>query len=327
MSASVPSTEHSIFTPDLLTRSAFGKGGVPLSPADDYMGDQNSSIDGPKGGGGVSIQAVTGTYSSSAGTLSVYGDALDNTTIVSRNVAGNLLVNGGAVPIVGGTATVHNTRLIQVFGLGGNDTITLDQANGSLPNANLFGGAGNDTLTGGSGSDMLFGQSGNDTLFGKAGIDYLFGGSENDVLTGGDGNDQVFGESGNDRMVWNPGDDTDLFEGGDGVDTAEVNGGNGAETFTVAANGSRVRLDRVDPAPFTLDIGTTENLVVNMNGGDDTFTAGNGLAALIQLTVDGGAGNDTITGGDGNDVLLGGAGNDLVTGGRGNDVALLGADD
>ena len=128
-------------------------------------------------------------------------------------------------------------------------------------------------------------------------------------------------------MIWNPGDGTDLNEGGDGNDTVEVNGGNGAETFTVTANGTRVRFDRVTPAPFSLDIGTTENLVLNANGGDDTFTAGNGLATLIQLTVDGGAGNDTITGGDGDDVLLGGDGNDIINGGRGNDMALLGAGD
>jgi Ca2+-binding RTX toxin-like protein len=44
--------------------------------------------------------------------------------------------------------------------------------------------------------------------------------------------------------------------------------------------------------------------------GDDVITAGNGLAALIRLTIDGGAGNDTITGGDGNDTLIGGAGFD-----------------
>jgi len=137
----------------------------------------------------------------------------------------------------------------------------------------------------------------------------------------------VFGEAGNDRMIWNPGDGSDLFEGGDGTDTAEVNGGNGAETFTITANGSRVRFDRVAPAPFFLDIGTTENLVVNANGGDDVITAGNGLANLIHLTIDGGAGNDTITGGDGNDTLLGGDGNDTGTGGRGNDTALLGAGD
>ena len=55
-----------------------------------------------------------------------------------------------------------------------------------------------------------------------------------------------------------------------------------------------MRFDRTVPAPFSLDIGTTENLVLNMNGGDDTFTASNGLAPLIELTVDGGAGNDFI---------------------------------
>ena len=88
-----------------------------------------------------------------------------------------------------------------------------------------------------------------------------------------------------------------------------------------------MRFDRVSPAPFCLDIGTTENLVVNANGGDDVITAGNGLANLINLTVDGGAGNDTITGGDGNDTLLGGDGNDMINGGRGNDTALLGAGD
>ncbi len=89
-------------------------------------------------------------------------------------------------------------------------------------------------------------------------------------------------------MIWNPGDGSDLFEGGDGTDTAQVNGGNGAETFTITANGTRVLFARTDPAPFTLDIGTTENLVLHANGGDDVITAGNGLAGLIQLTLDGG---------------------------------------
>ena len=257
--------------------------------------------------------------------LSEFGDELDNTITTSRDAAGRILVNGGAVSVDGGQATVANTATIQVFGQGGNDTITLDESNGALPAAQLFGGAGNDVLTGGSGGDLLFGQSGNDTLLGKGGADQLFGGAGNDVLTGGDGDDQMFGEAGNDRMIWNPGDDNDLMEGGDGNDTAEVNGGNGAETFTITANGSRVRFDRVSPAPFFLDIGTTENLVVNANGGDDVITAGNGLANLIKLTIDGGAGNDTITGGDGNDTLLGGDGDDLITGGRGNDTALLGA--
>ena len=46
---------------------------------------------------------------------------------------------------------------------------------------------------------------------------------------------------------------------------------------------------------------------------------------LLRLTLDGGAGDDTIIGGDGSDILIGGDDNDTVTGGRGNDLAFLGA--
>jgi Ca2+-binding RTX toxin-like protein len=269
--------------------------------------------------------AVTASFSN--GVLSVFGDALDNSIVASRNAAGGILINGGAVSVLGGTPTVANATLIQIFGQAGNDTLTLNEANGALPAAFLFGGAGNDVLTGGSGADQLFGQAGNDTLLGKGGADFLFGGADNDTLTGGDADDQVFGESGNDRMIWNPGDDTDLNEGGDGKDTVEVNGGNGIENFTVTPNGTRVRFDRVTPAPFSIDIGTSESLVLNANGGDDIVTASNGLATLISLTVDGGTGNDTITGGDGADRLLGGDGNDTIIGGRGNDTMFGGTGD
>jgi Ca2+-binding RTX toxin-like protein len=273
------------------------------------------------------LPAVTATFSAAQGVLSVTGDANDNTIAVSRNAAGSILVNNGAVSVLGGRATVANTNLVQIFGLGGNDTLSLNETNGALPKANVFGGTGNDTITGGSGDDQLFGESDNDTLLGKGGTDLLAGGEGNDVLTGGSGDDQVFGQSGDDRLIWNPGDGSDLNESGEGIDTVEVNGGNGDENFTITANGSRVRFDRVSPAPFALDIGTTEILVLNANGGNDTITAGNGLATLIQIRVDGGAGNDTITGGDGDDVLLGGDGNDLINGGRGNDSAMLGAGD
>jgi Ca2+-binding RTX toxin-like protein len=269
--------------------------------------------------------ATTATFT--GGTLSVNGDSAANNIQISRNAAGNILVNGGAVTVIGGTPTVANTALIQVFGLSGNDTISLSEVNGALPRANLFGGAGNDVLTGGSGNDQLFGQAGNDTLLGKGGNDFAFGGNDNDTITGGDADDQVFGQSGNDRMIWNPGDDTDLNEGGDGTDTVEVNGGNGAEQFTTTANGTRVRFDRLTPAPFAIDIGTSEKLTLNANGGDDTFSATGNLAALIQMTVDGGTGNDTIRGGNGADTLLGGDGNDFVDGNQGNDTALLGAGD
>jgi Ca2+-binding RTX toxin-like protein len=267
--------------------------------------------------------SITGTFGT--GTLDVTGDVIDNEIEVGRNPAGTLRVNGGAVAVAGGTPTVANTATIEVFGLAGNDVITLDESSGALPRAHLFGGTGNDTLTGGSGADQLFGEAGNDTLIGRGGADLLFGGAGNDTLTGGDGDDQMFGQAGNDRMIWNPGDDSDLMEGGDGNDTAEVNGGNGAEVFTATANGTRIQFDRVSPAPFTLDIGSTENIVVNMNGGDDSFSATGNLAALAAFTVDGGEGNDRILGGNGADVLLGGNGDDFIDGNQGADTAFLGA--
>ena len=270
--------------------------------------------------------AVTAVFSAANGVLSVYGDSADNTIEISRNAAGNILVNAGTVSILGGTPTVANTSLLQAFGLGGDDAISLNETNGALPRANLYGGSGVDSLTGGSGADLLFGQSGEDTILGKGGGDQLFGGSANDNLTGGDGDDLAFGQSDNDKFVWNPGDDTDLNEGGAGIDTVEVNGGNGAEIFTTTANGTRVRFDRINPAPFSLDIGTSENLVLNANGGEDSFSATGNLAALIKITVDGGAGNDTILGSNGADLLIGGDGDDFVDGQQGNDVAFLGAD-
>ncbi|MGZ4671231.1 MAG: calcium-binding protein [Ilumatobacteraceae bacterium] len=261
------------------------------------------------------------------GVLTVVGDAQDNSIVISRDAAGNILVNGGAIPIRGGRPTVVNTRAISVVGEAGNDTISLDEANGALPRAVLVGGAGDDTITGGSGDDTLIGEAGNDRLLGKGGVDALFGGAGNDTLTGGTGDDRAFGEAGDDRLIWNPGEGTDLNEGGDGVDTTEVNGGNGAEQFTATANGTRVRFDRITPAPFSIDIGTVENLTLNANGGNDSFSASGNLAPLIRITVDGGAGDDTISGSNGADTLLGGSGNDFIDGQQGNDVALLGSED
>src|SRR6266571_4969358 len=150
--------------------------------------------------------AIKASFFPTAGLLSVFGDNLDDFITISRDAAGQIFVNSGnvSITITGGTPTVANTALIQVFGQGGNDTIALDESNGALPAAQLFGGDGNDTLIGGSGNDLLFGQAGNDTLLGKAGNDQLFGGDGNDTLDGGTGNNQLFGQAGNDLMIWNP---------------------------------------------------------------------------------------------------------------------------
>jgi Ca2+-binding RTX toxin-like protein len=116
---------------------------------------------------------------------------------------------------------------------------------------------------------------------------------------------------------------------GDGqADTVIVNGGRASEHISVGVQGSTVIVNglfattTIDHADAGLD-----RLVINAGGGNDRIDASALTADSILLTLDGGAGNDTLIGGAGADMLLGGDGNDTVTGGRGNDVAFLGAGD
>ena len=249
------------------------------------------------------------------------GDALE----IGRDAAGHITANGGALRIAGGVPDINNVSLIDVHGGAGNDTIQLDETNGPLPAAHLFGGNGDDLLLGGSGNDVLSGDNGNDFLNGSGGADLLTGGDGDDLLLGGAGSDQVRGDDGNDVLVWNAGDGSDVFEGGAGLDTAVVNGGAGDETFTAAANGSRVDFERLGDNPFSIDIGTTEKLNANLGDGNDNFSVIGDLGSLVRLTVDGGAGNDTIHGSNGADALFGSAGNDSLFGGDGDDTLAGGA--
>jgi Ca2+-binding RTX toxin-like protein len=214
---------------------------------------------------------VSASFAPSPGILSVVGDTLDNTIVVSRDTAGQILINGGAIAISGGPATVGNTVLIEVFGKAGNDQIALDESNGPLPAANLFGGDGNDTLTGGSGADLLSGDAGNDLLLGQGGDDLLNGGPGNDRVIGGRGNDTAVLGVGNDTFVWNPGDGSDVVDGQGGMDTLQFNGANIAENIDLSADGGRLRFFR-DVANITMIVSNVEQVNFAALGGADTIT-------------------------------------------------------
>src|SRR5262249_38804724 len=161
------------------------------------------------------------SFSAAGAVLRVVGDELDNTIVVSRDVAGNILVNDGAVAIQGDPgATVANTRMIMMVGGAGNDNLSLDETNGAMPAASIFGGDGNDVLIGGSGDDFI---------------------------DGGAGSDRVFLGAGDDTFQWNPGNGSDMVEGQGGSDTMVFNGSDAAEKIDISANGNRVR--------FTRDVG------------------------------------------------------------------------
>jgi len=200
--------------------------------------------------------AIHASFNPATGVLTETGDSNGNIITTSLDAAGNILVNG-AVTTDGGQATVANTALIQVSGGSGDDTFTLDESNGALPSAQLFGGAGNDMLTGGSGADQLFGGSGNDTLNGGAGDDLLVGGAGDDTVIGGKGSDTAFLGAGNDTFVWNPGDGNDVVVGGAGFDTLEFLGAKKGETITISAGGSGALFTR---AAGNIDLNGVERI-------------------------------------------------------------------
>jgi Ca2+-binding RTX toxin-like protein len=161
---------------------------------------------------------------------------------------------------------------------------------------------------------------------GRSGTDFIQGSGLRDVIDGGAGNDFVAaflnptgtrdvmrGGSGADTLIWNPGDGSDRMRGESGDDTIEVNGGDVDEQFEVnPGSGRRVSFDRLDPAPFNLDISTSEDLVVNAAGGDDRITGTDGLARRIQSSYLGEEDDDRIVGTDGRDWLFGGSGGDVI---------------
>jgi hypothetical protein len=275
-------------------------------------------IDGPDQIKGNLQMSIFGIFLAPLKDLFFLGDSRSNSISIGSDEAGHLLGNGGAIHTLGGVATLANTDLIRVFGNGGNDVITLDETKGTLPAAQLFGGAGNDTLTGGSGNDrlsgdigndILSGRGGNDSLFGGAGADTLIGGAGDDTLTGGDGDDFIDGDqgtdvgilgAGNDVFQWDPGDGSDRVEGGAGFDEMLFNGAVGAESFTLSAGGADALFTRVQ-GNIVMDLNGVEKVTVNALGGEDTINindlTGTDIKAFdINLGV-GGAGDgaaDTI---------------------------------
>lgn len=219
----------------------------------------------------VDVEGPTISAVFADGVLTVTGDDKDNTLIVSRTPAGTIVVNGGAVPITGGVPTVTNTSLIQMFGFAGNDVLTVDDSNGPMPSANLFGGEGDDILTGSAADDMLDGGPGNDTLNGRGGNDKLFGGPGNDILIGGPGTDEIHGGDGDDIIIWNPGDGSDIVEGDAGNNTLLFNGANINEIVDLSANGPRLRFFR-NVANITMDCDGIQQVVFNALGGADQVT-------------------------------------------------------
>ncbi|UOM33500.1 calcium-binding protein [Acuticoccus sp. I52.16.1] len=196
---------------------------------------------------------------------------------------------------------IRNTEILEVNGLGGDDTVNASDLGAGLIALRASGGDGDDFLIGSEGDDTLIGDRGDDTM------------------RGGDGDD---------TMVWNNGDGSDTMNGGAGDDTAEVNGSNDAgDVFEVRSNGDNVLFERTNFGPFSLDIRETETLDLNGLGGDDTIDASGLDNGAAVVDASGGEGDDVLTGSAGDDTLSGDAGDDTLVGFRGDDTMEGGAGD
>jgi Ca2+-binding RTX toxin-like protein len=206
----------------------------------------------------------TAVFQPATGLLTIVADNSNNVINVENDGTGNIVVNGGAIPVNGGPATVANTVLIQVLGSPGDDQITVGN---SLPSAHLFGAEGNDTLIGGSGSDLLVGGPGSD------------------ILIGGPGSDLIYPDGG-DTVIWNPGSGSDVIQGSGTNNTLILNASNIGENITLSPNGSRLRLTR-DVAAVVLDVGGIQTVNINALGGADNLVVNN-LAgtAVAQVNID-----------------------------------------
>jgi Ca2+-binding RTX toxin-like protein len=256
--------------------------------------------------------ATAAVFVQGQGVLVVTGDNADNTIVVSRDAAGVIDVNGGNVDIHGVTATVDNVRLIRVFAAGGDDTITISETNGALPQAELFGGAGNDRITGGAANDRLSGGTGDDNLIGGRGNELLIGGDGNDFADGNQGADTALLGYGDDVFQWDPGDGSDTVEGQSGHDTMVFNGANIAETFDVSANGGRVLFTR-NIGTIVMDVDGVEQIDTHALGGVDAFTSHDLSGTdVTDLNVDEAALGGVPDGSADRVTVLGTAGADVV---------------
>ena len=292
--------------------------------------------------GEVPIVGDTPTVANT-GLINVFGGAVNSNIITLDETNGPL----PAAKLVGGNG---NDTLI---GGSGNDVLI-----GGLGFDVLDGGAGNDTfqindtidlgvdrVEGGAGTDSIqfSALSGNPVTLsasdGRAQVGTLFAGFD----AAGVEQVNVFGSAGADTVTVNDLTGTgvtdvnlDLGNFDGQPDNVIVNGTSGNDNISVAGDtGIAIKPKGVLLQPGFLSVSglaakvnisgedaAVDRLTVNGLGGDDTISASQLKPGVIQLTEDGGDGNDNLIGSLGDDILIGGPGLDVLERRGGNDTLI-----
>jgi Ca2+-binding RTX toxin-like protein len=314
----------------------FGNQGVAIPLAVDG-GDGNDAIEGAAGNDFITGSAGNDIVAGRRGTDDVFGgsgddqilwrstdtgstdvarggDGVDRFIFLGQDTANDQITitpDGARAMITDALNVVDLGAIeeIQILTFGGADTITMtgEFAAVGIVKMILEGGDGNDTISGGDTNDEIDGGAGNDVLNGGAG---------DDLMETGSGNDEVVGGPGNDRCLVAEGDKS--FDGGTGIDRLDFITADDGELLTVSVNGPGFSAARppdivTSLGPIRVQANATEQLALATQGGNDRILLGQGLAALVSITIDAGAGADviettattnvTLNGNDGADTL------------------------
>jgi Ca2+-binding RTX toxin-like protein len=107
--------------------------------------------------------------------------------------------------------------------------------------------------------------------------------------------------------------------GADGqLDSVSVNGSNADDSFGVAGDSGGINVFGLAATVNLFSADASDRLTLNGQAGNDVINAQSLRAGAVQLTMNGGLGND---------FFIGSEGGDLINGGDGNDTALMGAGD
>ncbi|MBY0317396.1 MAG: VCBS domain-containing protein, partial [Reyranella sp.] len=293
----------------------------------------------------------------------------------SENV-GTGYVNGEYLTGVGWFANWPYSGYDYEVALSGVEKLTLyggsgnDNLNGLSGDNTLYGNAGNDSLQVNGGTNILSGGSGNDSLQAAGGDGALLGGDGDDVIGMSGGSYAIDGGTGIDRLSLDrsgvtasvtvglvAGTGASTYSGtlpdgtsisniellaslqtGSGDDQVtfnttveghqEWNAGDGRDSaifdfswFSSSVNSGPAQWGsfRIQSGVYETFLYGVEQLTVQGGAGNDSLS---GIASASNI-LSGGSGNDALTGDTGNDRLNGGNGDDVLQGGAGSDIFVM----
>jgi Ca2+-binding RTX toxin-like protein len=278
---------------------------------------------------GTSAATVTGLSDSVAITAIEDIDAL--------NVSG-----GGGDDVIDASTMLAGGPKLTLDGGAGNDVIT-----GGRGNDTILLGAGDDTFVWnpGQGSDVVDGGDGTDTMqfngsnigenidISANGSHVRFSRDVANVTMDLSGVERInfAALGGSDHVVVNDLTGTDTKQvnidlgaatgGSDGQpDNVDVFGSNASDKVGVVIKGTTATVTGIAATVTMNDVDSSDSLTIRTQGGDDIVKASALSSDAPHLTIDTGAGNDTIFGSQAAETVIGGQGNDVAHMGGGDDT-------